>query len=247
MALDDAEIEALHVSVDPRVLAAPSEEIDFQILREKYEGTARNRAEATHAAFDGWIADHPGAPIAPEWKEVSGSERNAICREASSFDALVVPRGHNADGIEALHTLLYHAQRPFFLAPRNASSGAGPAIIECIVIAWNATPACGRATQGAVPWLKKSRHAAILLVNEGQEVAGEITAELAAAGVRYDIVSVARDKEKLGDEIVVEAKNLGASMLVLGAHRHNMLIEWLLGHTTDEILAHDDLPLFLAH
>jgi hypothetical protein len=52
VAAGDATIEALHISVDPSHLAAPSEEIDFQLLRERREGTAVERAAAVHAEFD---------------------------------------------------------------------------------------------------------------------------------------------------------------------------------------------------
>ena len=56
-----------------------------------------------------------------------------------------------------------------------------------------------------------------------------------------------RDSETLGDQLVTEAHQLGADLLVMGAYRHNQFIEWLLGGTTRHVLARFDLPLFLAH
>lgn len=246
-ALEEARMEALHVVVDPAQLAAPAEEIDMQILREKREGTAAQRAEATGAVFEQWVRDHPSAPVSPAWKQIAGAEQSRICEEARTFDVLVVPRGTNADGVEALQAALYCAGRPFFLVPRTLPAIDSRGIEERIVIAWNDTPACRRATEGVLPWLKRSRQSAVLLINEGDEVAADLTGKLVSAGVRYTIVSVARDDEKLGDQIVSEAKRFGATLLVMGAHRHNMLIEWLVGHTTDQVIAHEDLLLFMAH
>lgn len=247
MALGLARIEALHVMVDPFQLAAPAEEIDFQLLREKREGTALQRAETTRHTFEQWVRDHPRAPISPAWKQIAGGEQDRICAEAKGFDVLVVPRGTNADGVEALQTALYCAGRPFFLAPRAGIQPEQAGVAERIVIAWNDTPACRRAVDGAMPWLRRAGSSTVLLVNEGNEVAADLTDRFVTEGVPYTIHSVARDDERLGDQIVTKAKELRATLLVLGAHRHNMVIEWLVGHTTDEVMAHDDLLLFMAH
>lgn len=246
VAAGDATIEALHISVDPSHLAAPSEEIDFQLLRERREGTAAERAAAVHAELDNWLRSHPGAVVSPAWKQVSSGERDGICAEAKGFDVLVVARGTNADSAEAMQAAMYYAQRPFFLAPVT-DIPADQSLIEQVVIAWNDTAACRRAVAGAMPWLRKSLKTALLLIKEGEQVGADLVAELKAAGVSFEVVAVGRDSEKLGDQIVTEAKQLGASLLVMGAHRHNALIEWAIGHTTDQVLRHRDVLLFLAH
>lgn len=245
-AIEGASIEALHISVDPSHLAAPSEEIDFQLLRERREGTAAERAAAVHAAFGEWLRNHPEAIISPAWKQISSAERDGVCAEAQGFDVLVLARGTNADSAEAMQAAMYYAQRPFFLAPVT-DIPAGSSIVERVVIAWNETAACRRAVTAAMPWLRKSLKTAVLLIKEGEEVAADLTSELTAAGVPFEVVAVGRDDEKLGDQIVTEAKVLGASLLVMGAHRHNALIEWAIGHTTDQVLRHRDILLFLAH
>lgn len=242
LSISNSDVEALHVAVDPSHLISSAEEVDFQILREKCEGTAAERAAAVRQAFDRWLQRGSLPSIA--WTQVSAAEADAICKEAKLFDVLVLARPHNSDGVEALHTALYQAGRPFFLAPAKAL-GESRSLVEKIVIAWNGTPQCRRAIAGAMPWLRAAHANIVLLIAEGEATAPETMGEL--SGIAYDTVTIARDDERLGDQIISEAKRLGATLLVLGAHRHNMLIEWLAGHTTDQVLAHEELTLFLAH
>lgn len=239
-AISDAEIEVLHVAVDPSHLIAPPEEVSYQRLREKWEGTALERAAATKSAFDHWSETNRRTFV---WKQVASVESQGIKKEAKGFDVLVLSRPHNADGVDALHTALYMAGRPFFLAPRRIPWGKS--LVEKIVIAWNDTSQCQRAIAGAMPWLRAAKANVVLLIAEGEAVLPGTTGEL--SGIAYETVTIDRDQEKLGDQIVTEAKRLGATLLVLGAHRHNMLIEWLTGHTTDQVLKHEELALFLAH
>lgn len=63
----------------------------------------------------------------------------------------------------------------------------------------------------------------------------------------FEVVRVGRDDEFLGDQIVTEATKLGASMLVIGAHRRNALIEWMFGHTMDQVFRHTDILPLLSH
>jgi len=240
-AITGAHLEALHVTVDPRSLIAATEEVDFQLLRERAEGTAYDRAAATRKAYELWL-DRNGRPPF-EWKELSGDESDEIGEEAKHFDVLVLARPHNADGVDALYAALYWIDRPFFLAPNRRPEQVS--LVDKVVIAWSDTPQCRRAIAGIVPWLRAAHATVILLVAEHggmqpQEIEG-------LDGIPYETVIIDRDDEKLGDQIVTEAKRLGATLLVTGAHRRNELVEWLVGHTTDQIVRHDDLTLFLAH
>lgn len=243
--LGDATIEALHVMVDPAKMVASAEEVDLHYLRMRLEGSAEDRASATRAAFSAWTNAHPDAPVSAEWKQIEGMETDVIAAEARAFDLLVVPRSHNLDGRDAMFAVSYGVERPFLVAPRLPPA-PGP-LTECIVLAWNGTPACRRAAEAAMPFLRHTSRAVVLLIAEGTEMAEDVMAELKAASMRFEIAAVARDGEKLGDQIAAQAKVLGATLLVMGAHRHGPWIEWLIGRTTDEVLRHDDITLLMSH
>lgn len=246
-AIHDASIEALHVVVDPDHLITAPEEIAIQHLRDRHEGTARDREAATHAAYEAWVAAHPDTDIPLRWKERLGSEEENVEREARIFDVLVLPRPTNMDGGDALHAAFHRIRHPFFLVPAKWRREPGESFAEHIVVAWNDTEPCRKALLGALPWLRAAREVTLLLIAENRDLAGSTEELLDLEHIPYRVLHVPRGGESLGDQIVAEARKLGADLLVMGAYRHNEFIEWLLGGTTRHVLAHCDLPLFLAH
>lgn len=246
-ALQDASIEALHVVVDPEHIICASEELAFQQLRVKYEGTAQEREAATHAAYEEWIAKHPDADIPLRWKERIGAEEENVEQEARIFDVLVLARPTNMDGGDALHAAFNRVTHPLFLVPSKWRLQSGDTFAEHVVVAWNDTPACLRSLEGALPWLKVAKEVTLLLVAESREIAKTAEDLLGLESIAYRVHQVSRDSETLGDQLVTEAHKLSADLLVMGAYRHNQFVEWLLGGTTRHVLAHFDLPLLLAH
>ncbi|WP_395396326.1 universal stress protein (plasmid) [Novosphingobium sp. BL-8A] len=246
-AIRDASIEALHVVVDPANLITAPEEIAIQSLRDRYEGTAREREAETHAAYQSWINDHPDADIPLRWKERFGSEEQNLESEARIFDVLVLARPTNMDGGDALHAAFRRVRHPFFLVPSKWRFNYRQSFAEHIVVAWNETGPCRKALVGALPWLRVARKVTLLRIAKSPELAGSAEDLLDLHGIHYGVHLVQRDSHSLGDQIVSEARCLGADLLVMGAYRRNEFIEWLLGGTTRHALACCDLPLFLAH
>lgn len=239
-------IEALHVVVDPATLITASEEVAFQQLRERLEGTARERADQTRAAFVAWTAGLSDTAPKVTWKELSGSEEANVAHEAAQFDLLVIARPHNMDGHDALHAAFFAAGRPLLLVPSHWKRPAGP-FAAGIAIAWNDTaPAC-RAVDGAMPWIRAAEKDTIILIEEPVELAAALVERLKDEGVTAEVRAVKRGIGSLGDQIIDEAHGAGADLLVMGAYRHSEFIEWLLGGTTRHALRHADLPLLLAH
>lgn len=239
-------IEVLHVVVDPAKLITASEEVAFQQLRERTEGTARERADATRAAFVAWSADAPDAAPRIGWKELIGAEEANVAREAAQFDLLVIARPHNMDGRDALHAAFFAAGRPLLLVPSYWKSPA-EGFAARIAIAWNDTaPAC-HAVDGAMPWIRAAEKDTIILIEEPEEMAAALIERLRDEGVTAEVRMVKRGLRSLGDQIVDEAHVAGADLLVMGAYRHNPFVEWLIGGTTRHALRHADLPLLLAH
>lgn len=245
--LKDATIEALHVVVDPAHIICASEELAFQQMRVRYEGTAREREAATRAAYEAWLAEHPEADIPLRWKERIGAEEENVEREARIFDVLVLARPTNMDGSDALHAAFNRVSHPLFLVPSQWRLKPGDTFAEHIVVAWNDTSACLRSLEGALPWLRSASDVTLLLVAEKREIARAAEDLLALEGIVFRVHQVTRDTGTLGDQLVTEAHRLEADLLVMGAYRHGQFIEWLLGGTTRHVLAHFDLPLFLVH
>lgn len=242
----EARIDLLHVVVDPAQIIGAEEMIDMQYLRIRREGTAATRATATRAALDDWKVAHPGLPVSPVWHEAVGDETETLCDWGRRYDLLVLPRGLNLDGADAMHAAFFCAGRPFFLAPHAGLMPKRP-LTERIVIAWNGTPACRRAAEAARPWLRIGDRSVAMLIGDDAPSAEAFAEAFAADGVRIERRRLVRDREALGDQIVTEARALDATLLVMGAYRHTSWLEWLLGGTTRKALHHATLPFLMAH
>ena len=245
--LPNVTVGLLHVVVDPAAMIASEEMVDMEYLRIRREGTAQERAKATHRAYDTWVASHPNASVNPRWTQATGMEIETICEAAKAYDMLVVPRGVNEDGGAAMYAAFYCAGLPFILAPHKGLLPKDRPLSDRIVIAWNNTPACRRAAEAALPWLKLSEETAILLIGADDPSAEDYASGLRDQGIAIASRRIARDREALGDQIVTEAHVLGATLLVMGAHRHGAWLEWLLGRTTDQALRHADMTFLMAH
>ena len=98
-----------------------------------------------------------------------------------------------------------------------------------------------------MPWRRAAEKDTIILIGEPVEMAAPLVERLKDEGVTAAVRAVKRSTGSLGDQIIDEAHEAGADLLVMGASRHNDFIEWLLGGTTRHALRHADLPLLLAH
>jgi nucleotide-binding universal stress UspA family protein len=243
---DPVSIEALHVIVDPEKCSTASEEIQFQRLRERHEGTAQDRANAARAAFAGWTPRVSGTLPGIGWKELVGSEGEHVAREAARFDLLVMAQPHNMDGHDALHAAFFAAGRPLLLVPSHWTRPAA-GFAARIAIAWNDTAAASRAVDGAMPWIRVAEMITIILIEEPEGIATALIERLNEENVATEVRMVKRSAGALGDQIVDEAHAAGADLLVMGAYRHSAFSEWLWGGTTRHALRHADLPLLLAH
>jgi len=244
--LGDGAIEALNVLVDPEQIVAPSEEVEFQRLRERREGKAQERAAATHAAFASWQAQADAPAV--QWKSVVGTEEEAVRQEARQADVvvLVLARESNLDSGDALHASVYRSGKPVLLVPIDWRCD-GRTRFEHVVVALSDSEAARHAIRGASPMMRGAARVTALRIGTPKDRAVELIALLREAGIDPELRIVAPSGKDLGAQIVTEAKALRADLLVAGAYRHSEMVEWLVGGTTRHMLAAADLPLLLAH
>ena len=242
----DATIETLHVVVDPDKLIRASEEIEIQRLRERNEGTANERAEAAHAAVVQWQACAPADAPSIAWNAVTGAEEENVQRAAADADLIVLAHGRDLDSGDALHAAVFSCERPVLLVP--AAWRAGPEQrFEKIVIGLSDSDAARRAIAAANRWLTAAGEVIALRIGANDDEAISLVHLIAEESVTPQLHVVPAAGGDLGAQIVAEADQLGADLLVSGAYRHAQIIEWLVGGTTRHMLAAANLPMLLAH
>ncbi len=218
-----------------------------------------DRATTARAAFDELIkargipldntpklADGPSA----SWQEATGNEAELTARMGGAYDLIVVGRrpeeAYGGIVAETAEAGLIGTGRPVLLAPHEQISMVG----ERVLIAWNRSVQSARAMRNALPFLREAKGVTILTVATGARdgpTPQEVVRNLAWHGIEATVKEVAPDYRYVGEQLLDEAKEASADMVVMGAYSHSRVREMMLGGVTRYILESADMPVFIAH
>lgn len=243
-----AELEVFHVKVDPAKLRNGDEEVALQRMRVRQEGTAEARAQAVRAVYAAWRDDLPAEAAARvSWREAIGPEEASVVAETRHFDLVALPRPHNLDGNDAQHAAFRMSHRPLLFVPDRIE--AHGAFAATMVIGWKPTAQAHRAVEGAGAWLRRADRVSAVMVASDMERGGAEAMERLARqlGVEVALVLVEPNEHGVDAQLLDTIHKLGADAAVLGAYQHTDVVEWVMHSTTRFMLAHADLPLFMAH
>jgi nucleotide-binding universal stress UspA family protein len=243
--LDDARIEALHVTVDPKALATSDEEVDIQMMRERREGTAADRAEAVRRQFLAYVAAMDDAGPQIDWRTVSGAEEPEVVRAADQADLVVMAAPHDLDGHDALHAALYRTGKPLLLVPDSWQLAAGAG--ERIAIYWDGDDGPTPALEAALPWLKRAATVTVLLIGVPVERSAWIGRWLDDQKIDVAVKALDRGDGSMEESVRAAAHDSGADLLVVGPRTHTALVGWFTGGATHAIVTHADLPILASH
>ena len=166
-----------------------------------------------------------------------------------AFDVIVVGRPSSEDNGPRLATreeALFNSGRPVLVAPPKAPSQLGGSV----VIAWNGSTETARAVSFAMPILIKAQKVTVLTVKGGTVPgpAGEhIARTLRINGVPAQALDVEDEGRSVGEAILVNAREIGADLLVKGAYTQSRLRQLIFGGPTRHLLEHSSLPMLMAH
>lgn len=183
------------------------------------------------------------------WRPIDPVDDAALGSIARVYDITVVgrPQGGTAGPrMTTLEAVLFESGRPLLIAPPTPPHTLG----ERIVISWNCSTESARTVAYAMPLLMKAREVYVLTV-EGETVPGpsgkELADCLAGHGIDARELTVLPGGRKQGAGILDEAQRLGADLLIKGAYTQSRLRQMIFGGATSHILAHAELPVFMAH
>jgi nucleotide-binding universal stress UspA family protein len=239
-------IVALHIQVDPNVARIQPEEISLQRMREANEGTSAERARQVRRIFDYWAATEPS--IHAVWKENIGSVEPTLRAVVAGADLIVIAQPHNLDGTDAFHAAIFGTGKLVLFVPHHPSRTQR--FGQHLAIAWNGSPPAFNAVQKSLPWLCAADKVSVLSAHKQGHASNipDITPLLVAHGIAPSIRNVRLwAGESAGHELLKAADEIGADALVMGAYRFGMVVEWLLGGASRDILEQSVLPIFMAH
>lgn len=193
----------------------------------------------------GAAIDKPSA----NWADGKKPVEDTLGGRGRAFDAIIVGRpvsGQFAPSMVALETALFESGRPLLIIPPGGAKTIG----KRIAIAWNGSTETARTIAFAMPFLARADEVAIISVEEGM-VPGPSGQDIAQNLVRGGIVGRTRqvraEGRAIGEAMLAESKAFGADLVIKGAYTQSRLRQMIFGGATSYILAHADLPVFMAN
>jgi nucleotide-binding universal stress UspA family protein len=212
----------------------------------------RAAAAAGKAAFEaatGGIAD-------AEWRDANrgGAQEviHAIIEAAHHVDLVILGQDAGANPapvpVGAAEEVIMQAGRPVLVVP---FIGAYDTIGARPLIAWNHSREASRALNDCLPLIADCKIATIAgFVNhpdEERSAARDCLTQLACHGVTGTVEVMTPDGAGVMDMLLNRATDIGADLLVMGAHSHIGFPYLHRGGGTRHILAHMTVPVLMSH
>jgi nucleotide-binding universal stress UspA family protein len=226
-----------------------TEEVMTEKRRAELTAMLDAKSQKVQAAVAAWSARNTVAPP-PVWAEVEGDRIETLVAEhGRAADLIVLVRPAETEGREALHAAIFDTGRLLLLVP-PPDAAAPIRFGRHMAIAWKTSHQAAAAVMASIPWLKRAEKVSVLLIGTEPPTpaaADEALALLHPHGIDAEPVLCVIGDEDIGARLLSEAHALRADSLVMGAYRHNRIIEMIFGGVTRHMLHEADVPLFLMH
>lgn len=140
--------------------------------------------------------------------------------------------------------------RPVLVLPHSRTIAS---VGRRALVAWDAGPQATRAVTGALPLLKNSDMADIVVFNAtenlesyGEQPGADIALYISRHGVKVNVIE-SRFEDDVGNALLSLAADRNSDLLVMGCYGHSRFREMLAGGVTRTVLASMTLPTLLAH
>ncbi len=188
-----------------------------------------------------------GEPVAL-WSSKMTSD-GAIGGAGRVYDLIVLGKpgsGAHDPRQASFEAALFETGRPILIAPPTPPSKLG----ETILIAWNRSSETARTVALAMPLLHRAKRVVILTI-EVSTVPGPSGSLLATSlernGIEAEHSTVERRSANEGPAILDKAAAINADLIIKGGYTQSRLRQMIFGGATSHILAHSNLPVFMAH
>ncbi|MEM7774586.1 MAG: universal stress protein [Pseudomonadota bacterium] len=215
------------------------------------EGDEREAIAKARSLFDEFVRQQPADGPRFRWRAgepVDDQELGALGRV---YDLTVIGRPTSpGDGarMTTLESALFESGRPILICPPTRVDGP---FGKNIVISWNQSTEGARSIVAALPILKTADKITILTLSSAM-VPGpsgeELREYLATHGIAAThIHDPSSDSNRPGLGILEQTQKLGGDLLIKSAYTQSRLRQMIFGGATSQILAHAEVPVFMAN
>lgn len=255
----EGRLTALFIRPDPAdtIAAIPNFALVARISLADVEQAGRDAARTAHDRFDGWraacavIGEPPfatGVEVPTDWIERAGPVEMELAEHGRLSDLIVAhyPTRHAHGSDRVFATAVFSTGRPVLLVRHAIPKD----MLNHVLIAWNGSLDAARAVAAAMPFLRAAKQVTVLtadLVDGEPEVGLPLCETLAHHGINSEQTWSHRTDTGVGAAVLRAASERGASLIVMGTHNRNGILETLLGGATRHLLREGSLPILMAH
>lgn len=190
------------------------------------------------------------------WRAAHGEpefvmQDTVMCARYSNLTILGQDDGSKRVPADLVEHVIRECGRPVLVVP---SAGAASTVAEHMVIAWNRSRECIRAVHDALPLLSMAKTVTVVSMRHVDAPARprsdevppvDIMDHLAANGVAATIEHLVGEDIGKMDLLLSRVSDLGADLLVMGAHDHSIFSH--LGSGTRHVLRHMTIPVLMSN
>jgi nucleotide-binding universal stress UspA family protein len=247
-----ARLCGLHVTPDPDVPPYFKPSAVARIAK-LYRESAREAAVLAEAHFREAIK---GLDVDAAWQSIEGDIAGVLAERARFSDLLVLGQydTENPPTIAAFTTpekVVVDAGTPILVVPTR---GSFDDMGRHILVAWDGSRESARALRDAMPLLRAAERVSLLAIDPNRQGhmhpdanPAEVVAHLARHGVRANTTEVSFGEKNVTNILLVQAAQLRADLLIMGAYGHPRLLEFWLGGTTQDLLNRAPIPVLMSH
>jgi len=193
------------------------------------------------------------------WRSIEGHAYKVVPQYARYADLTVVGQDPAEDvdlpdDYSFAETMLFTTGRPLLILPvSNPQYADSYTLGRHIAVAWNGSRASARALSGALPLIEKAERTTVLLVEPYRFAHPDRLppeSVLEHIGRHTDNAScqtLQTAGASIGDALQTAALDVGADLLVAGAHGRARLWEKMLGSATHDLLSQMRLPVLFSY
>lgn len=180
--------------------------------------------------------------------EENGRMADVVKHAGRLSDLIVLPKPQRERnlGQSSLKAALYGAGRPVLVCPGQLQPDA--TFAQHVAVGWNGSLPASRAVASSLDIVHAAKRVSILtggkVQSHGPDV-DELVAYYALRGIQAEIVRF--DGKDAAKELLKTSKDIGASLLVIGAYSHSHETEMLFGGNTARIVDKTEMPILMAH
>ena len=174
-----------------------------------------------------------------------GYRSKLIEQESKYCDLVLVASPHNAKITATFEATVTKSGKPALMFPRKMEKFN----TNHILIAWNNSPEVSQALSQAIPLIKQATKVQIVtsdeFTNDSKEIE-KLQSYLNVHGIKSSH-EVIKTTIIPGKELLNYAQKNEVDLIVAGAFGHKGFKELMLGGTTEYILEHTTIPIFMSH